>query len=426
MKPEQWEKQFGTQYLITLENEMRPYFALEKVESWWDKQVYYSRTNLWWKRTTLFFDGDMIRKVIEEEKQVNADKEIRRQSYREYDTCLPTKERKLLFPLTKRGKPKPLTASAVANTIPSGCVFFLEMETGRDTILSVSNFRSNQRLPVGEMDKVAAIHNDSDFQRFASWYQATCPDDYFDKVERVKNSVKQTVKYRPGDLFRVEYDRFSYVYGLATARVQDILRWEELPDSHSFHMLMMTPVLVRFYEVITPNAFMAPEELSCYSLSRVEICDDHDLVWGTHPIVGHRMITEEDVEFPLVCSRVSGDFSPEGGDSDLYVEWGTAQAVLPGDSLSPQLQSWLKTYYCPWGGVHMGIFPDLIGRTEEEKLRLPGYRNNLQIPENQEIREELFACLGLPNAADFDDFAAAFDGLMLHEIVKKLHTNEKL
>ena len=386
--PAPWEKEFGSQHLITLENDTRPYFALEKMESRWEKQAYYSRTNLWWKRTELFFDGDTIRKVIEEEKQVRTNGEIYRQSYREYDTCLQTQERKLLLPLTKRGKPKPLTASAVGNTT----------------------------------EKIAAIQNDSDFQKFAKWYIATCPDDYFAKVERVKNSTHQTVKYRTGDIFRVEYDRFSYCYGLVTGEIRKILRWEELPDSHSFHMLMTVPVMVRFYEVMTPNASMTPEELSQYPLGRVELCADNDLLWGTHPIVGHRRLAADDVEFPLVCSRVSGDFFPEEESAcDLYVEWGTAQVVLPASSLSPVLQDWLKGYFCPWGGVQLGIFPDLVGLREEEKLRLDTYRNNLQISQNREIREELFCCLGLPDDADFDDFAISFGGLTMEEIVKKLN-----
>ncbi len=420
--PAPWEKEFGSQHLIMLENDTRPYFALEKMESRWEKQTYYSRTNLWWKRTELFFDGDTIRKVIEEEKQVRTNGEIYRQSYREYDTCLQTQERKLLLPLTKRGKPKPLTASAVGNTTPFGCTFFLEMEKGRETTLYAGNLRSNQRLPVGEAEKIAAIQNDSDFQKFAKWYIATCPDDYFAKVERVKNSTHQTVKYRTGDIFRVEYDRFSYCYGLVTGEIRKILRWEELSDSHSFHMLMTVPVMVRFYEVMTPNASMTPEELSQYPLGRVEICADNDLLWRTHPIVGHRNLTAEDIEFPLVCSRVSGDFFPEEKSAcDLYVEWGTAQVVLPASSLSPVLQDWLKGYFCPWGGVQLGIFPDLVGLREEEKLRLDTYRNNLQIPQNWEIREELFCCLGLPDDADFDDFAVSFGGLTMEEIVKKLN-----
>ena len=66
--PVQWEKEFGSQHFITLENEVRPYFALEEMASRWENQVFYSKANLWRKRTELFFDGDIIRKVIEEEK----------------------------------------------------------------------------------------------------------------------------------------------------------------------------------------------------------------------------------------------------------------------------------------------------------------------------------------------------------------------
>lgn len=434
----QWEEAFGSRYLITLENGVRPYFALEKMDDQWENQVFYSKANLWRKRTELFFEGDTIRKVIEEEKQVSTNGEILRQSYREYDTCLQTQERKLLLPLTNRGKPKPLTASTVGNITPFGCTFLLEMEKGRGTTLYAGNFRGNQQLPVGEAEKIADIRNDSDFQEFVKWYMETCPDDYFAKVERVKNSVHQTVKYRTGDIFRVEYDRFSYCYGLITGEVRKIRKWKELPKEHSLRSLMTVPVMVRFYLLITENANMTPEELSGYALGRVKICSDNDLIWGTHPIMGHRTLTAEEIEFPLVCSRMLSDrgkmtlLGQDGliydgllsaPEPDYYVEWGTAQTVLPYGKLSSKLKDWLKSYFCPWGGVQMGIFPDEETCSEEEKAEWISYRNNLQISQNRPMMQELFRCLGLPDTAEFDDFAEAFGGLTMEELVKKLNSN---
>ncbi len=69
----------------------------------------------------------------------------------------------------------------------------------------------------------------------------------------------------------------------------------------------------------------------------------------------------------------------------------------------------------------MGIFPDEETCSEEEKAEWISYRNNLQIPQNRPMMQELFRCLGLPDTAEFDDFAEAFGGLTIEELAKRLN-----
>lgn len=72
-----------------------------------------------------------------------------------------------------------------------------------------------------------------------TWYIETCPEDYFEKIKTLKNTVHQTVKFKPGDIFRCELDRFHYCYGLILGKTREIQKWGIFPENHSFIHLMM-------------------------------------------------------------------------------------------------------------------------------------------------------------------------------------------
>ena len=81
-----------TEFILT--NRQREYFGLQPLEAGWE------RVSL--KDLVLFYDGDIIRKVIcyEHSKQYG---------YSEFDYDLRTQSREQLLPATRRGKSKPLT-----------------------------------------------------------------------------------------------------------------------------------------------------------------------------------------------------------------------------------------------------------------------------------------------------------------------------
>ena len=62
-----WDEQFGTEYFITVSNEERRYLGLDPIQKDWDVTQYDSKTNITYSRTTAFWSGDEIRKVIFEE-----------------------------------------------------------------------------------------------------------------------------------------------------------------------------------------------------------------------------------------------------------------------------------------------------------------------------------------------------------------------
>ena len=433
-----WNALFGQDYFVTITNEERHYLALDPIRDDWDITQYYSKTNIKYTRTTVFWDNDVIKKIIYEENRLPAGQTV--PTYRgitEHDTILRTENREKLIPLTSHGKCKPVTASNLLSVNPFGCSFYFSMDRWYSTSqeqkpnvhMAIYNSRNNGSIEIGEKERVASIRDEKDFHSFMQYYISTCPSDYFDRIKHLRSAKHQTIKYKTGDIFRIEMDRFHYSYGLITGQLRDILKWPELPEFHSLRKLMLVPIMVRYYELITERPDMNAKELSRYQLSRVDICGDNDIIWGKHAIIDHKDLFENDIEFNLVCTKVKnlnshitthtydtfvGDgLIPNPDRYHLYVEWGTAATFIPYDQISERLRKFLSDYRDPHGGVRMGIFPDVSKDSYHSKM-------NLLNPNNLEMREELFRCLGLNPDADFDMFAASYGGLTKKEILNRL------
>ncbi len=431
-----WDELFGADFYFMVTNEERKYLALNPLEQEWDMTQYTSKTNLWHKRTTAFWCGDTIKKVILEYKKVSRkDGRIVYDSITEYDTELQTEHRQWLIPRTSRGKKKKITATNILNMTPLGCEFHFHRDTYENVLVNMSiyNGRNYKKIAIGEWDRIREIKNHTDFHEFMKYYMDTCPPDYFEKIKQLREGKHVTVRYQTGDIFRMEMDRFHFCYGIITGQVKHIQKWEELPENHSLRKIMMVPIMVRYYQVVTTDATWTQEELSKYSLGRVEICGDNDVIWGTHPIVGHKELEEGDIEFDLVCTKIQ-DIGPhdtvhtydmlvsEGmvqypDTYHLYVEWGTATTILDSEKISPKLREYMKEYRSPHGGVAMGIGGGAFHLLHKGDNYHDKY--NLLNDVNTELRQELFRCLGLEPDVDFDGFAKAFGGLTKEELLER-------
>ena len=429
-----WNKKIGDQFLITLTNEERIYLGLSPIFPEWGIIAYHSKTNLWYTRVTAFFEGNTIIKVISERKRVLDDGTVNYENYVEYDTNLITADRKQLLPLTSRGKAKLLSVSNINAVTPFGCQLSITLESGEDTKLHLSNPRANKIFAIGEEDSISSICSDTDFHTFMKNYIATCQNDYFDKLEAFKSAKKVTVNYKPGDIFRMELDRTRYCYGIITGEIKKLKAMPELPEKHSLRQLMMVPIMVRPYQLITDSPNLKADDLRHIPLGRVEIVGDNDIIWGTHAIVDHKPLDANDLEFNFVCTKIishsqhatlfTQDMFIRDGmiprqEYTLYIEWGFAQTNLYYDQLSDKLKELLLDYRSPHGGVAMSIDPR-TAVPDQKHRQYYSYRKNLLNPENQEFLNEIFACLGLNANTTFDQFAKKFGGLTLQEIISRM------
>ena len=433
MNTADWNEKFGSKPLIELTKEERRYLGLNDLAPDWETIIFCKKTNLWYTKCTAYFSGNTSVKVINEITKMGDDGTFYSKQLDEYDTRLETEDRKLLLPLTPRGKAKKITPSALEAVTPFGCSFTLSFEQEKKTGMYLSNPRANRHFPIGEKDAIAAIQSEEDFHAFMDCYINSCREDYFEKLNAFRNAKKMTVKYKAGDVFRMEYDRTRYGYGIITGEIRKIESKIELPENHSFHSLMCVPIMVRYYQLLTEDPTLTAEDLESIPLGRMEIATDNDIIWGTHTIVDHKELTEDDLEFHFNCCKIiefsrhfpvhSQDFNLHTGffkktPQALYVEWGFAQTSLPYEEVPESLREKLKDYSSPHGGVAMGIGPNLC--VPEDYRELYSYKNDLLNPHNREVLNEIFACIGLDSDATFDDFAVKFGGLTKKEILARL------
>ena len=156
--PTKWDNLFGSGFLLTLTNEERRYLGLNPLDAQWDILEFYSKTNYWHKRTTVFFDNDVIIKVIYESKKI-VNEEIRSESISEYDANIQTENRMWVLPLTERGKKKKLNATNISAYRPTGCIFGFGTSPKEENSsgMSVVNCVNNKHIAMGETEKIRKI-----------------------------------------------------------------------------------------------------------------------------------------------------------------------------------------------------------------------------------------------------------------------------
>ena len=426
-------------YCVMLTNEERRYLALEELRPEWESLDFYSVTHLLHKRTVMFFEGNTIVKVIYEEYRISADESCAYKDYTEFDTRLETKDRKMLLPLTSKGREKPVTPSNVMAADPFGCCLYIHLKKG-ESRLSVTNYRNHRNLPVGEYARIRDIGTDGDLHAFMRYYISGCPGDYFERITEIKTSEHRTVKFTTGDIFRCRTDRTHFAYGLIIGKTRDIEKRKELPAEHSFRHLMAQPIMVRMYDLITENGAMTEKELSGMPQRPVQICADNEIIWGTHEIVGHKRLVPEDIQFKLQLARRKGrsehftpftseffvKFSPKEPkpkmtDSlSLYFEWGFVQLDIPWENVPDEIRAMLDESVYFDGGVNGGIVFAYCGKTLAEILaEHPGVlmRYDLLLPENRDKYDRVMNFLGLPDGSTYDDFAVKYGGITRREYI---------
>lgn len=140
-------------YTIMLTDAERRYLALDPIDPSWETESMYSVTHWLKKRTVLFYKENTIVKVIHEVHSIDDDGAYCWRDYSEFDTRLETDNRKMLLPLTARGRAKPITPTNVMAVKPFGCTFNIYLKK-EESQIAVQNLRNNQIIPIGEEERV--------------------------------------------------------------------------------------------------------------------------------------------------------------------------------------------------------------------------------------------------------------------------------
>lgn len=388
-------------HAVELTNENRYYYGLKELAPTWDKVTKFSTTYTLHKRTEIYFNGDVVEKVIYEELNNG------RWYYQETDMKVQTEARKLVYPKTSRGRKQPLTPTHLLTPTYMEEQLHVQIDPSDSQSVWSYNSRNDQYLPLPP----GAVSNNEDFQEYTKRYLSDLPEDYDDTIDMFHKKDRRTVPIHAGAVFRVRLTPKTYTYGLIFGRVRDMHKWKELPDEHPLQFCMAQPILYRQYDIVTENGNMTPDELRGVPLRLLECAQDNEIFWETYPIIGYTKLQESDIDLGFgIYKRSRPDFNAETmGKNDPYrrenklavvmgfcVEWFDESLF---EDISEQIQH--ISFGCYATGLRMRISTEVTD-----------YDN--RITSLRHIVEER---LGLSEENSMDEFAAKYGGITRRQFI---------
>ena len=380
-----------------LTNEQRPYFGLNLIDKQWDEVEIKVGT-------TAFYDGDVIRKIITWQNYGQYE-------YKEFDTELITRDRVFVLPKTAKGKEKKITPSNLLSVPPTGCCIYIALQ--------VSNFESHVYayspknhidLPIADAEGLKSI---ADIKEWLDNYIKTCPDNYFDKVKKMRTMPHRTIKYNVGDIFRFEIDRENYGYGLIIGKIRELIKQGLFPKGHPMHNAMMIPLLIRLYVIKTKDSNLSVDEISKNKLLPVDLMCDSEIIWGSHDIIGHKTLCQDDIDFPMqmIC------LFNEKNIKTLYFGWGTGLKTTENVKDLPDV---IKEGYFRNDGVAFSLPTYILKRVLQGQSEYNKHVDLLH-PENTKLKSMIFEMLDLPPNIDMDTFNKECKGMTRNDYVELIN-----
>ena len=373
---------------FALTNKQRKYFGLEPVEKKWDQVEL--------KDMILYFDGDLIRKVICYEYS-------KEYGYREYDYELQTDQREKLLPATKRGKPKPLTPSNILNRKSIGfsfvCYFGWRGKSFDFQKLYVTHIASNDTF-VSLKD-----HGITDYDQLAKWvdeYIESCPADYLQQLDEKRGNKRRRVRYQPGDIFEIRFDDQEVGYGkilLDVFRLRKQGFYDSMPQQRRpaglNNSLLGSGLLVAIYAYAGPP--LEPEQVNDQPVLCTKLMMHDNIYEGTFPIIGNSSVSPEELDFPEGVIR----WHPGDGTKEYYFEKGDLSVCI-----SMTEEEYKKA---PKPGCAFGLGPERIQKAiQGDAKALSHLVSDLR---NSDLCAEILARCGLSPEMTYAEMAAAKGGI---------------
>lgn len=367
-----------------LSNEDRKYLGLTPIESHWESMDI--------KNTTLFFDGDIIRKMIVYSYSIHQDF-----TYFECDVFVETAEnRSVVLPKTAKGKPKKLNYTATTTFSPMGV--YLRYNEGH---LTIGNF-TTQKTYFYERLVEEKPYKEKFEKWLQEWKEDTTEADLKD-IEIFKNEKRSKQKYKEGDIFCFKINRKEYGFGKI---IIDIVKRRKDPKfkedkNYGLDNLMGTALIVKIYHKISNSPEIDIKELeNCHSFP-LQPMMDNKIFHNEYKIIGHSPVINSDLNEAMIS------VSPSISHSDLgiaYLQYGLIYKEIPLEKYKKhEKESW-KNYRNE--GIGFSFFIENFDECIKEKSNQPYFDVNvydLRNPKNKRDKEELFRLFGLDANLDYGE-----------------------
>ncbi len=279
---------------MELTNEQRKYLGLEPIEATWERVEIPSNSvkpELSTGKNILFFDGDVLRKVI----WLHNNGHFLENSYR-----LRTQDnRTMIAPLTQRGKPKRLNGVNIQRCTPYGTYF--DYNGG----IFIANYTTQQTYYSSAFAGVPFMKQEELASFLARWMSETTDED-LEEVQAFAHSKRRRCKYKEGDFFRFKYDRRNYGYGRILLDVRKFIK-----DGGKFWNILAGKALcVSVYHIITENPNVEIQKLQALPSCPSTYMMDNRFFYGEYEVIGNQPVPEN-ADYPIMYGRSISALDPD-------------------------------------------------------------------------------------------------------------------
>jgi Immunity protein 26 len=379
--------------IYELTNRQRRYLGLNPVLDHWERVVF---SNIF----TLYFEGDTIVKMLNYERL-----------YAEYDTNVQTNQRLTILPKTSRGKERKLNYTSLSTINGDKICFRASSYTGTGSI-SVVNMAINITF-IQKYKEEGQIFSCEDIDAWIENFIINSPENHFEWLEEQLGKKRVNIKkIKAGDIFAIPISRFEYMFARVLVSLPKLRKDDFFTQHHGMNNVMGTSLLVIPYAMISDNLNINLDELIDSMPLLSDYVMDNNVYYGEYPIIGHREIREQDMEFPISFGHATADYSRH------YLQWGFGHFDKPCTDESHRI---LAKAQSPYGnfrndGVGFSLHITKTAINEIVSGDLSFYANNdLRLLRNKTILEEILVEMGFYKNITYDDFCKKSNCLILKE-----------
>ncbi len=271
---------------MELTNRQRKYLGVEMIDPDWERVEIPNncvKPELSTGKDILFFDGDVLRKVI----WFHNSGHFRENSYR-----LRTQDnRTMIAPLTEKGRPKRLNGVNIQRCTPYGMYF--DYNGG----VLIADY-TTQRTYYSSAFAGVPFMDEEGLQKFLDKWVDDTTDADLDEIQAFAHAKRRRCKYKEGDFFRFKYDRRNYGYGRILLDVNKFVK-----DGGQFWNILMGKALcVSVYHIITEDPNVGIEDLQKIPCCPSSYIMDNCFFYGEYEIIGNASVPEN-ADYPIMYGR---------------------------------------------------------------------------------------------------------------------------
>lgn len=267
-----------------INNVERKYLGLSEIQSNWEMRTLN-------KGEFIFLEGNNIVKFIEQKDTFYWEKALN-------ETL--SEDRIWLLPKTQKGKKTKLSSSTIMSKTPIGTYFCW---TGED--VRIGNYTTQKTFYSTDLNNII-IKDVLELREWLNTWVLNTTDILQKAIEIFSTEPREHIQFKEGDIFSIKYDRNLYGFGKVLLDVSKLRKQKK----EKFSRFMGKPVLIKQFAYLSETNKIDINTFDrCFSFPSIYIMDNV-LYYGHYQIIGHKDLTEQDLDYPILYYRSNDARNP--------------------------------------------------------------------------------------------------------------------